>query len=105
MCLCHIHRKCKFASCYLATLSHLGFFFFFIAQKLAGVLICEATKTHFLTGVWQQQTNKCDNARERWAHILLYIPKMFSVFSRETTFPRPSVVLWLRQTKSGWQFG
>lgn len=36
-----------------------------------------------------QQTNRCDNAQERQGHFLFYFPKMFSVFSRETTFHVP----------------
>lgn len=40
---------------HLAILPPCHICFFFVAQKLACALICEATKTHSLTGVWHSR--------------------------------------------------
>lgn len=61
---------------------------FYKARKLAGALICEATKTHFLTGVWQcRQTGVITRATLGAFFILL--SKNVFCFSREITFHVP----------------
>lgn len=62
---------------HLAILPPCHIWVFFIAQKLACALICEATKTHFLTGVWHGR--QIGAIMHRYARHIFYFtfPKCF----------------------------
>lgn len=79
----------KSVNLHLAILPPCHIWVFFIAQKLACALICEATKTNFLTGVWHSRQTGAIMHRNARHIFLFYFPKMFSVFSREITFHVP----------------
>lgn len=61
---------------------------FYKARKLAGALICEATKTHFLTGVWQCRQTGVIMCGTLGAFFILLSKNVFC-FSREITFHIP----------------
>lgn len=61
---------------------------FYKARKLAGALICDATKTRFLTGVWQCRQTGVIMRGTPGAFFILLSKNVFC-FSREITFHVP----------------
>lgn len=64
-----------------SVLAQVNICFYKPRKPRTDTLICEATKRHFLTGVWHYRLIGCDKARNVWC---IFISLSMNIFTRET---------------------